>query len=77
MPTLKIDEQEYELDTLSPEAKAQLNMLQLTEQEIQRLQARMAIAQTARTAYLKALKQLLPDTSAVPPGLDGETIRFN
>ncbi len=60
MPTLKIDDTEYELDLLSAEAKAQLVSLQMTDSEIQRLQVQLAIAQTARNAYANALKSLLP-----------------
>lgn len=60
MPSIKIDDIEYELDSLSAEAKAQLQMLRLTEQEIARLQAQVMIAQTARNAYAQALKAQLP-----------------
>ncbi len=37
MPTIKIDEKDYELDTLSEETKAQLVMLQFVDAELQRL----------------------------------------
>lgn len=60
MPTIKIDNQEYDLDQLSAEAKAQLASLQMTDTEIQRLNVQLAIAQTARNAYANALKSLLP-----------------
>ena len=60
MPIITIDEQQFELDALSKEARQQLVMLQATDQEIQRLQVRLAIAQTARNAYAPALKALLP-----------------
>ncbi|NBO46833.1 MAG: hypothetical protein EBU85_07510 [Actinobacteria bacterium] len=63
MPTLKIDNKDYELDNLSPEAKAQLQMLQVTDQEIARLNVQLAIAQTARSAYSQALKASLPAAS--------------
>lgn len=55
MPTIKIDNIDYDLDSLSAEAKAQLQMLQITDQEIKRLQAQLMIAQTAHNAYLQAL----------------------
>ena len=55
MAKLKIDEIEYETDTFSDAAKQSLQMLQITEQEIQRLQQQLAIAQTARAAYAQAL----------------------
>ena len=55
MPTIKIDNQDYDFDALSDNAKAQLNMLQLTDQEIARLNAQLAIAQTARAVFANAL----------------------
>lgn len=60
MPTLNIDNQTYDLDSLSQDAKANLQMLQATEAEIQRLNLQLAIAQTARLAYANALKAALP-----------------
>jgi len=60
MPTIKIDNKDYDLDKLSSEAKAQLTSLQVCDQEIQRLQAQLAIAQTARMAYARELSQALP-----------------
>lgn len=60
MPTIKIDDKDYDLDKLSTEAKAQLTSLQVCDQEIQRLQAQLAIAQTARMAYARALGEALP-----------------
>lgn len=69
MPIVKIDNLEYDLDTLSADARANLQMLQLTEQEIQRAQAQLAILQTARKAYLRGLKERLPaapETAGAP-----------
>jgi hypothetical protein len=60
MPTLNIDNKEYDLDTLSNECKAQLASLQFVEQELVRLQAQAAALQTAKVAYLQALKAALP-----------------
>jgi hypothetical protein len=60
MPTITINNQPYDTDTLSNEAKQQLQMLSITEQEIKRLQAQLAIAQTAQIAYVNALKSALP-----------------
>jgi hypothetical protein len=60
MATLKIDNKEYDLDTLSDECKAQLASIQFVEQELARLQAQAAVLQTARTAYAKALQAALP-----------------
>lgn len=60
MSKITIDNVEYNTDNLSDEAKQQLQMLQITEQEMSRLNAQLAIAQTARIAYANALKQALP-----------------
>ena len=56
-----IDGTEYDLDTLSDAARSQLTNIQVTDQEIARLQQRLAIAQTARQAYARALQGELPD----------------
>lgn len=60
MPTITIDNIDYELDSLSEEAKAQLQSIQFVDQELARLQALMAAMQTARNAYVNALKAALP-----------------
>lgn len=74
MPIIKIDDKEYDLDQLSNEAKAQLASVQFVDAELQRLNAKIAVMQTARTAYFNALRPLLP-VSAVTA--DGGTIKFN
>ena len=71
MPSIKIDNVEYDTDKLSDEAKAQLVSLQFCDQELQRLQALAAAIQTARMAYAKALQSALP---AMPAG---DTLKFN
>lgn len=60
MPTITIDNKNYDLDSLSNEAKAQLASLQFVDQELTRLQAQAAALQTARNAYAKALQAALP-----------------
>jgi hypothetical protein len=62
MPKIKINNTEYDTDTLSEAAKQQLQMLALTETEIKRLQAQLAIAQTAKNAYLRALAEAVKPT---------------
>jgi len=61
MPIIKIDNTDYDTDTLSNEAKAQLISLQFCDQELARLQAQAAAYQTARMAYAKALQEALPN----------------
>jgi hypothetical protein len=60
MPTIKIDNKEYELDTMSEECKAQLASIQFVDQELARLQAQAAVLQTAKAAYLQSLQKSLP-----------------
>jgi len=71
MPTIKIDNVDYDTDKLSDEAKAQLISMQFCDQELQRLQAQSAAYQTARMAYAKALQAELT-TAPV-----GDTLKFN
>jgi len=65
MTTINIDNTDYDLATLSDEAKAQLISLQFCDQELQRLQAQAAAYRTARMAYAKALNDAL---TALPAG---------
>ena len=58
--TITIDDKEYVFDELSDAAKAQLVSLQVTDQEINRLERQQKIAQTARNAYAQALSAELP-----------------
>ena len=70
MSIVKIDDKEYEFDTLSADAKGQLQSLQLVDTERNRLGARTAVMQTARMAYAKALNEALPQQFA------GDTIKL-
>ena len=69
MPIIKIDNQDYELDQLSAEAKAQLGAIQFCDQELARMQMHIAALQTAKNAYLQALKASLPNP--------GDTIKLS
>ena len=57
---ITIDNKQYDLNTLSTETKQQLEMLVATDNKIRELQRDLAISQTARYAYAKALEALLP-----------------
>jgi len=70
MPTIKIDEKEFDLDHLSDKAKQYLASLQFVDAELQRLSAQTAAMQTARMAYAKALNETLPN-------FGGEIIKFS
>ena len=75
MPTIKIDNLDYDTDTLSNDAKAQLISMQFCDQELQRLQAQAAAYQTARQAYAKALQAALP--TPLEQAQMSETLQFN
>ena len=49
MAILKIDNKEYDLDTLSDDCKVQLASIQFVEQELPRLQAKNAVSRTAKS----------------------------
>jgi glycerate kinase len=58
--TLTIDGTEYNTADLSENAQNQVLNLRVTDQEIERVKQQLAIYQTARTAYAKALSDELP-----------------
>jgi len=59
--TISIDEKDYEIDSLSEEAKSQLISMRVADQEIESLRQKLAMAQTARNAYAVALRELLSE----------------
>ena len=61
---ITIDNNQYDLDSFSEDAKAQLFSLQFCDQKLARLQAQTAAYQTARAAYSKALQAALPANDA-------------
>ncbi len=60
MTTITIDGLLYDLDSLSDDAKAQLASIQAVDRRIAMAQEEMAILQTARIGYNRALQRLLP-----------------
>ncbi len=63
MPTVTIDNVEYDTESMSEEAIANLRSLQFVDSEIAKLQAKIAAMNTARVAYANALQELLPKNS--------------
>ena len=59
MAKITIDEKEYETDNLSDTAKANLASLQFVRNEINRLNAQLAVHKTAEISYAKAVKENL------------------
>lgn len=62
--TITIDGKEYDLASLSENARAQVTNLRVTDSEIERIKAQLAIFQTARMTYSKALKDELEKAEA-------------
>ena len=73
MATVTINGLDFDLDTLSDDANAQLGMMQVVDVEIRRLEAQLAIHRTARNAYSKALIEAVPLLALG----DRETIELN
>ena len=70
MPNITVDNRDYDFESLSAEAKAQVASLQFVDAELARLAAQTAVLQTARIAYGNALQAALPMYV-------GDTIKFN
>ena len=74
---INIDNQSYDVDSLSADAKAEFACLQFVDAELQRLSVRTAVLQTARTAYGNALKQALPPvTPSLASFTTDKTLKF-
>ena len=58
--TITIDGTEYNVANLSENARNQVVNLRVTDAEIEKLKLQLAIYQTARTAYARALGAELP-----------------
>ena len=63
---ITIDGKDYDLGKLSPHARDQIANVKATDAEIARLKMQLAIAQTARAAYARALQEELTKGSAGP-----------
>ncbi len=59
MANITIDGKDYDTDNLSEEAKQQLASLQFAQTEIKKINANLAVYQTAASAYSVALKEAL------------------
>ena len=59
-PKVTIDDKEYLISDLSDQAKAELGSMNVVDQKIANLQQEIAIMQTARNAYARALAAALP-----------------
>ena len=71
MKNITIDGRDYDIESLSDAAKSELQMIQICDHELTRLNTKLAIFQTARLAYVKALQANLP---RMP---EGDTIKLS
>ncbi|MFK7160093.1 hypothetical protein V6U78_03470 [Marinospirillum sp. MEB164] len=61
---ITIDQQQYRLSDLSDHAQAQLNNLRFVDEQLQWRQGQLALAQTAKATYNRALADNLPSKKA-------------
>ena len=59
MPKISIDGIDYNTEDMSDNGKAQLASLQFLEVQMARIKSEIAVYQTARSSYVKALKEEL------------------
>lgn len=63
--TIRIDHSDYHVAALSESARLQVMNLRVTDQAIARLKQQLAIYQTARTAYVRAFFEALPEQTVL------------
>lgn len=61
VPKVNVNGTEYNIADLSDEAKVQVQNLRAADAEIRHLNIQLALAQTARNAYIQALQAALPE----------------
>ena len=75
MAKIKIDDVEYDTDDMSDNAKAQVASLQFNEAHMNRLRNELAIADTAKIAYVNALKRELETSEKDTKGKNSKTTK--
>jgi len=82
MAKISIDGTDYDIDSLSDDAKGQIASIRFVDNEVIRLNAQIATLSTARIAYSRTLKEIL-EKGAVSEQEDvsiddlGENISFD
>ena len=64
MPKITVDGIEYNTEDLSENGKAQLASLQFLEAQMNKLNAEIAVYETARNTYISVLKSELENTAS-------------
>ena len=70
MATLTMNNKQYEIEKLTPEAKAKLDSAHFCDKKLQQLQAELAVVRTARTTYLQSLSAMLSDEALISDHTD-------
>ena len=63
MPKITIDGIDYNTEDLTDNGKAQVASLQFLEAQMAKIKAEIAVYQTARQSYVKALKEALENNT--------------
>lgn len=63
MSTISINDVEYDTDSMTEDALANLKSIQFVDAEVARLQSQLAVLATARLGYSAALQQALSQTT--------------
>ena len=71
MPKITVDDVDYNSEDLTDNGKAQLASLQFLEVQMRKLQNEISVYQTARNAYVAALKAELAKASWSDQSYDG------
>ena len=61
MANINIDGKDYDVDSLNPETKGKVNSLLFVQNELNRLQAQIAVYKTAESAFTSSLKNDLSE----------------
>ena len=69
MGTITINNIDYDIDTLSDEARGQVRSIQFIDSELEKLNARIAVMSTARMSYASTLQEIL-DVEAVTTSIE-------
>lgn len=73
--TVRLDHREYELSSLSPMVRAQVDSIRYLEQELSRLHGQIGALQTARDTCLQALRVALAEVPPLAgPGPAGKSV---
>ena len=67
MPIIKLDDKTYDLDKISVEARAQVEMLFAADEKIRGFQKDLAVAQAKRHVYAQSVKAFLQNEPTLDP----------